>query len=150
MDYSVDKFADLEILRYEVKGFEELSLRQKKLVYFLTEAALWGRDILFDQNGAHNLCIRELLEHIYLNYKGDRETPEWNAFTVYLKRVWFSSGIHHHYSCDKFVPGFTPQYLDELITHDSSLITLNSSLFTLHSSLFNLRPRCDAKARQSG
>ena len=136
MDYSVDKFADVEILRYEVKGFEELSLRQKKLVYFLTEAALWGRDILFDQNGVHNLCIMELLEHIYLNYKGDRETPEWNAFTVYLKRVWFASGIHHHYSCDKFVPGFTPQYLDELISHLSPLFPPDSSLLTFHLSFF--------------
>ena len=133
MDYTVDKFADLQILRYEVKGFDELSLRQKKLVYFLTQAALYGRDILFDQNGIYNLRIRKLLEHLYINYNGDRETAEWNAFTVYLKRVWFANGIHHHYSCDKFVPGFTPEYLDKVIVNcqdAQQLITLHSSLLT--------------------
>ena len=131
MDYTVDKFADLQILRYEVKGFDELSLRQKKLVYFLTQAALYGRDILFDQNGIYNLRIRKLLEHLYINYNGDRETAEWNAFTVYLKRVWFANGIHHHYSCDKFVPGFTPEYLDKVIENCQDA----QQLFTLHSSL---------------
>ena len=133
MDYTVDKFADLQILRYEVKGFDELSLRQKKLVYFLTQAALYGRDILFDQNGIYNLRIRKLLEHLYINYNGDREAAEWNAFTVYLKRVWFANGIHHHYSCDKFVPGFTPEYLDKVIVNcqdAQQLITLHSSLLT--------------------
>ena len=131
MDYTVDKFADLQILRYEVKGFDELSLRQKKLVYFLTQAALYGRDILFDQNGIYNLRIRKLLEHLYINYNGDRETAEWNAFTVYLKRVWFANGIHHHYSCDKFVPGFTPEYLDKVIENCQDA----QQFFTLHSSL---------------
>lgn len=114
--YVVDQFADLQILRYRVAGFDELSLEQKILVYYLSEAALEGRDILFDQNGKYNLRIRKLLEAVYTHFKGDRSTAEFKAFEVYLKRVWFSNGIHHHYACDKFVPGFSDVYLREIMT----------------------------------
>ena len=99
-NYVVDQFADLEILRYTVPGFESLSLQQKQLLYHLSEAALMGRDIFFDQNGRYNLAIRRTLEAIYTNYKGDREDPQFKALETYLKRVWFSSGIHHHYALD--------------------------------------------------
>ena len=109
-NYMVDKFADLEILRYQVPGFESLSLRQKQLLYHLSEAALMGRDILFDQNGRYNLAIRRTLEVIYTDYKGDRENPEFKALETYLKRVWFSSGIHHHYALDKFQPEFSAEF----------------------------------------
>jgi dipeptidyl-peptidase-3 len=114
--YLVEQFADLKIMRYQVPGFDELSLQQKKLVYYLSEAALCGRDILFDQNYKYNLKIRKTLEEIYKNYKGDRQANDFKEFVVYLKRVWFSNGIHHHYSTDKFVPGFSPEYLTELIS----------------------------------
>lgn len=110
-DYNVEQFADLQILRYHVPGFESLSLQQKELVYYLTEAALQGRDILFDQNGKYNLRIRKLLEAVYTGYQGDRTTEEFKALETYLKRVWFANGIYHHYGCEKFVPGFTPEFL---------------------------------------
>lgn len=110
IDYTVEQFADLQILRYRVPGFEDLSLKQKELVYYLTEAALQGRDILFDQNGKYNLTIRRMLEAVYTGYKGDKNTPDFKAMEVYLKRVWFSNGIHHHYGSEKFVPGFTPEF----------------------------------------
>lgn len=108
--YEVDEFADLQILRYYVPGFKNLSLQQKELVYYLSMAALEGRDILFDQNNKYNLAIRRTLEAIYTNYKGDKNTEDYKAFEVYLKRVWFSSGIHHHYSQDKFLPQFSQQF----------------------------------------
>lgn len=108
---SVDRFADIQVLSYSVPGFEELSLRQKQLVYYLSEAALWGRDILFDQNGSSNLPVRRLLESVYVYAAIDRTTPDFQALEVYLKRVWFSNGIHHHYSSDKFLPGFASDYL---------------------------------------
>lgn len=111
----VEQFADLQILRYRVPGFEKLSLRQKQLIYYLSQAALEGRDILYHQNGKYNLPVRRLLEAVYVAYKGPRDTDEFRAFEVYLKRVWFANGIHHHYSCDKFVPGFTPDYLRSLV-----------------------------------
>lgn len=114
-EYQVEQFADLQILRYRVPGFEKLSLRQKQLIYYLSQAALEGRDILFHQNGKYNLPVRRLLEAVYVAYKGPRDTDEFRAFEVYLKRVWFANGIHHHYSCDKFVPGFTPDYLRSLV-----------------------------------
>lgn len=124
-DYTVEQFADLQILRYRVPGFEELSLAQKKLVYYLTEAALQGRDILFDQNGKYNLRIRRALEAIYTGYKGDRTAPDFQALEVYLKRVWFSNGIHHHYGCEKFVPGFTPEFFEQALKGaDSSTLPL--------------------------
>ena len=106
-DYTVEQFADLQILRYKVPGFEELTLKQKELIYYLTEAALEGRDILFDQNGKYNLRIRRMLEAVYTNYQGDKTTPDFKNMEVYLKRVWFSNGIHHHYGTEKFVPNFS-------------------------------------------
>lgn len=115
-DYNVEQFADLQILRYRVPGFESLSLQQKELVYYLTEAALQGRDILFDQNGKYNLRIRKMLEAVYTGYQGDRASAQFKALEVYLKRVWFSNGIYHHYGCEKFVPGFTPEYLREVLS----------------------------------
>lgn len=114
-NYIVEQFADLQLLRYRVAGFENLSLRQQELIYYLSEAALEGRDILFDQNGKHNLQIRKLLEAVYVSYSGDRNNPEFQGLEVYLKRVWFSSGIYHHYACDKFVPAFSPEFLRECI-----------------------------------
>ena len=114
-DYTVEQFADLQILRYRVPGFEDLSLKQKELVYYLTEAALQGRDILFDQNGKYNLTIRRMLEAVYTGYKGDKNTPDFKAMEVYLKRVWFSNGIHHHYGSEKFVPGFTPEFFKQAV-----------------------------------
>ena len=114
-DYTVEQFADLQILRYRVPGFEDLSLKQKELVYYLTEAALQGRDVLFDQNGKYNLTIRRMLEAVYTSYKGDRSTPDFKAMEVYLKRVWFSNGIHHHYGCEKFTPGFTPDFFRKAV-----------------------------------
>lgn len=125
-DYTVEQFADLQILRYKVHSFESLSLEQKKLIYYLSEAALEGRDILFDQNGRFNLKIRKTLEAVYVNYKGDRTDSEFVAMETYLKRVWFSSGIHHHYSTDKFVPGFSSSFFEDAIKSlDSSLLPLS-------------------------
>lgn len=126
-NYVVDQFADLQVLRYRVAGFDSLTLQQKKLVYYLSEAALQGRDILFDQNGKYNLQIRRLLETLYVHFTGDRTEGPFLALEVYLKRVWFSNGIHHHYGCDKFVPGFSAEYLKNLILHtDVSLLPLES------------------------
>lgn len=126
-NYVVDQFADLQVLRYRVAGFDSLTLQQKKLVYYLSEAALQGRDILFDQNGKYNLQIRRLLETLYVHFTGDRTEGPFQALEVYLKRVWFSNGIHHHYGCDKFVPGFSAEYLKNLILHtDVSLLPLES------------------------
>ena len=109
-NYNVDRFADIEVLRYKVPEFENLSLQQKKLIYFLTEAAILGRDILTDQNCKYNLEIRTLLENIYTNYNGDRESADFKAFEKYLKQVWFANGVHHHYSCDKFIPEFSQEF----------------------------------------
>ena len=115
-NYVVDQFADLQILRYRVPGFESLSLKQKQLLYHLSEAALMGRDILFDQNCRYNLPIRRALEAVYTGYKGDRTDPQFVALETYLKRVWFANGIHHHYAEDKFVPGFTPEFFQTCIS----------------------------------
>ena len=124
-DYTVEQFADLQILRYRVPGFENLSLQQKELVYYLTEAALQGRDILFDQNGKYNLRIRRTLEAVYTGYKGDKNTPDFKAMEVYLKRVWFSNGIHHHYGSEKFVPAFAPEFFKEaVLSVDASTLPL--------------------------
>lgn len=114
-EYKVDKFADLEILRYQVPDFEQLSLNQKKLIYFLSQAALEGRDILYDQNNKYNLAIRRTLEAIYLHYEGDKEVQEYKDLVVYLKRVWFSNGIHHHYATDKFEPAFSQAYFEQVV-----------------------------------
>ena len=124
--YTVEQFADLQILRYRVPGFERLSLRQKMLVYYLSQAALEGRDILFDQNGKYNLQIRKLLEAVYIHYQGDRTTEDFQQFEIYLKRIWFSNGIHHHYACDKLVPGFSAEYLTHLMASvDPSVLPIN-------------------------
>ena len=110
MPWSQDRFADIEVLRYEVPAFESLNLQQKQLVYHLTEAALWGRDILWDQNCKYNLVIRDICEAIYQNYKGDKESADWKAFEQYMKQIWFANGIHHHYSTAKFRPGFSQEW----------------------------------------
>jgi len=112
-----EQFADIKIMRYQIPGIEELSLDQKKLIYFLSEAALAGRDIIFDQNYKYNLSVRRTLEEILKNYQGERQTKEWIDFNVYLKRVWFSNGIHHHYSTDKFMPEFDREYMVTLINN---------------------------------
>ncbi len=108
--HSDERFADIQLLRYRVPDFENLSLRQKQLIYFLSEAALEGRDILYDQNGKYNLRIRSMLEAVYTDYRGDREDSEFVQLVVYLKRVWFANGIHHHYAADKFIPRFSPEF----------------------------------------
>ena len=124
-NYTVEQFADLQILRYQVHGFDDLTLKQKELVYYLSQAALQGRDILFDQNGRYNLIIRKMLEAVYLNYQGDRKDTNFIHMETYLKRVWFSNGIHHHYGCDKFIPGFTPEFLKaELSNVDTDKLPL--------------------------
>jgi dipeptidyl-peptidase-3 len=119
-EYVVDQFADIRVLRYQVPGFEELALKEKELVYYLTQAGLAGRDIIWDQNYRHNLEIRNALENIYTKYAGDKSTYDWNSFEVYLKRVWFSNGIHHHYSNDKIKPGFSKEYLNYLLAETNT------------------------------
>ena len=126
-DYTVDKFYDLEILRYQVPEFDSLSLQQKTLVYHLTEAALHGRDILFDQNGRYNLRIRRTLEALYTQYKGDKKSEEFVNFEKYLKRVWFANGIHHHYASDKFQPEFSQEWFvaacaEAGVTYDEAIL----------------------------
>lgn len=121
-----ERFADIQMLRYRLDGFDKLSLKQKKLVYYLSEATLWGRDITFDQHGRYNLLIRKLFECVYTHFKGDRTSPDFLAFAEYLKRLWFSNGIHHHYGCEKFEPGFSEEFLENAIKDvpDDCLITL--------------------------
>ena len=126
-NYTVDKFYDLEILRYQVPEFDSLSLQQKTLVYHLTEAALQGRDILYDQNGRYNLRIRRALEALYTQYKGDKKSEEFVNFEKYLKRVWFANGIHHHYASDKFQPEFTQEWFvnacaEAGVTYDEAIL----------------------------
>ena len=118
--YFSEQFADLKILRYQIPGFDELSFDQKKLVYYLSQAGLAGRDIMYDQNYRHNLKIRKALENIYSNYNGDKSSDEWKKFEIYLKRIWFSNGIHHHYSNDKFKPGFSANYLKKLLSETNT------------------------------
>jgi len=126
-NFFAEQFEDIKVLRYQIPGFDQLSLQQKKLVYFLTEAGLAGRDIMYDQNYRHNLSIRRALEKVYVNYKGNRDTEDWNNFEVYLKRIWFANGIHHHYSNDKFDPNFSRDYLNRLLSETGS--ELNSEAF---------------------
>ena len=126
-NFFAEQFEDIKVLRYQIPGFDQLSLQQKKLVYFLTEAGLAGRDIMYDQNYRHNLSIRRALEKIYVNYKGNRDTEDWNNFETYLKRIWFANGIHHHYSNDKFDPNFSRDYLSRLLSETGS--ELNSEAF---------------------
>ncbi|MCC8153689.1 MAG: dipeptidyl peptidase 3 [Tannerellaceae bacterium] len=125
-NYIVDQFADIQILRYQVPGFESLSLQQKRLLYHLSEAGLMGRDILFDQNGRYNLAIRRTLEAIYTNYSGDKAERQFQELEIYLKRVWFSNGIHHHYGEDKFIPGFSQEFFEnEVRKLDETLLPLS-------------------------
>lgn len=112
-DYKVDRFADIEVLRYEVPGFDDLTLQQKEMLYYLSEAAQWGRDIIWDQNGSHNLQLRRILEKIYQKYDGDRNSKDWKGFEKYMKQVWFGNGPHHHYSNDKFTPEFSEEFFQE-------------------------------------
>lgn len=121
-NFFAEKFADIQVLRYQIPGFDELSLDQKKLVYYLTEAGLAGRDIMYDQNYRHNLSIRRALENIYTNFNGDKNSENWKNFELYLKRIWFSNGIHHHYSNDKFDPDFSKEYLQTLLTQTNSVL----------------------------
>lgn len=138
--YIVDQFADLQILRYQVPGFENLSLRQKQLLYHLSEAALMGRDILFDQNGRYNLVIRRTLEAVYQYGTVDKSSADYQAFEVYLKRVWFANGIHHHYGEDKFIPGFSEAFFDAAVRSvDVSLLPLKAGE-TVDTLLARLKP----------
>ena len=122
-DYTVEEFADIKILRYQIPGWENLSLKEQKLVYYLVQAGLAGRDIMWDQNYRHNLQIREALENVYTNYNGDKDSENWSEFETYLKRVWFSNGIHHHYSNDKIKPEFDRNYFDELLAATKTQLT---------------------------
>lgn len=136
--YAGERFADIQMLRYQVPGFDELTLRQKTLIYYLSQASLLGRDILWDQNGRFNLRLRRILEAVYTHFSGDRSSADFAAFAVYMKRVWFSNGIHHHYGCEKFQPGFTQEFLhqaleqlwaDHIAMGYSSLEALEQELF---------------------
>lgn len=138
--YIVDQFADLQILRYQVPGFENLSLRQKQLLYHLSEAALMGRDILFDQNGRYNLVIRRTLEAVYQYGTVDKSSTDYQSFEVYLKRVWFANGIHHHYGEDKFMPGFSEAFFEAAVRSvDASLLPLRADE-TVDALLSRLKP----------
>ena len=121
-DSTVEQFADLRVLRYQVPGWDELSLKEQKLVYYLTQAGLEGRDIMWDQNYRHNLTIRKALENVYTNYEGDKSGADWNNFEIYLKRVWFSNGIHHHYANDKLKPDFSADYLKQLLAETNTTL----------------------------
>ena len=125
--HDVEQFADIQMIRYQVKGFEKLTLKQKTYIYYMQEAALWGRDILFDQNGRYNLQLRSAFEKIYTDYKGDRKSKDFKGFETYLKRLWFSSGIHHHYGCEKFEPQFSEKWLREALK--SVNVTLAEEIF---------------------
>ena len=115
-DYTVDRFADIEVLRYQVPDFEKLTPQQRILIYYLTEAAITGRDILWDQNGKYNLAIRDLIENVYTNYNGDKENADYKGLETYLKQIEFANGIHHHYSMDKFIPAFSQEFLKEQVS----------------------------------
>ena len=134
-NYHVDKFADIEVLRYQVPDFDKLTPRQKALVYYLTEAALYGRDIYWDQNCAVNLQLRPVLEKIYTSYKGDRNSKDWKAFEQYIKQVWFGNGLHHHYSMDKFVPGFSRDFFKK--EYKAAGFTDKKELAVLEDAIFN-------------
>ena len=140
--YMVEQFADLKVLRYQIPGWENLTLKEQKLVYYLTQAGLSGRDIIWDQNYRHNLTIRKALESVYTNFDGDKSTDEWADFEVYLKRVWFSNGIHHHYSNAKMKPGFSSDYLKAIL--DASNTVLEGEAFEV---IFN--DKDDKKVNQA-
>lgn len=136
--YAGERFADIQMLRFQVPGFDELTLRQKTLIYYLSQASLLGRDILWDQNGRFNLRLRRILEAAYTHFSGDRSSADFAAFAVYMKRVWFSNGIHHHYGCEKFQPGFTQEFLHQALEQlQAGHIALGySSLEALEQELF--------------
>lgn len=138
--WQTEQFADLKILRYQVPGFESLPAQQKRLLYYLAQAGLSGRDIIYDQNYKHNLCIRRTLEAVMRSYRGERLGKDWEAFSVYLKRVWFSNGIHHHYSTKKFKPGFDPDYFETLIRNSSAQLLPLEAGETAETLLRRLRP----------
>jgi dipeptidyl-peptidase-3 len=138
--WQTEQFADLRILRYKVPGFEELPLKQKQLLYYLSEAALSGRDIIYDQNYKHNIYIRRTLENIYKTYIGEKSGENWEAFMTYTKRVWFSNGIHHHYSTKKIEPGFDYSYFEELVRNSSSSEFPLAETETLDELLAKLKP----------
>src|SRR5215216_1099366 len=119
-EFKADRFADIQVLRYRVPGFEQLSLKQKTLVYYLYEAGLSGRDIFYDQKNAHNLTVRKTLEGILRSYRGERAGKNWDAFVVYAKQVFFANGIHHHYASAKILPGFPEEYLSNLIAQSDA------------------------------
>ena len=121
-DYSVEQFSDIKVLRYQIPGWEKLSLKEQKLVYYLTQAGLEGRDIIWDQNYRHNLTIRKALENVYQNYEGDKSSTDWNNFETYLKRIWFSNGIHHHYASNKIKPEFSSDYLKQLLSDTNTTL----------------------------
>lgn len=138
--YRVDRFADLEVLRYKVPGFEKLTLQQKKLLYYLSQAAIEGRDIIYDQNCKWNLAIRRTLEAVYTQYKGDRNSDDFKALETYLKQVWFANGIHHHYSTDKFVPGFGQEFFEKAVKSvDTRYLPLQKGE-TVNQLLANISP----------
>ncbi|HSP40077.1 MAG TPA: hypothetical protein VLN46_01505 [Gillisia sp.] len=122
-NYTVEEFADIKILRYQIPGWEDLTLKEQTLVYYLVQAGLEGRDIMWDQNYRHNLEIREALENIYSTYSGEKNGDDWKAFETYIKRVWFSNGIHHHYSNDKIKPEFSKEYFDTLLSETNTQLT---------------------------
>ena len=136
-DYIVDNFADIQVLRYKVPEFDSLSLQQKQLVYHLTEAALSGRDILWDQNGKYNLAIRDLLEQVYKNYDGAKDNADYLAFETYLKQIWFANGIHHHYSMDKFQPKFSREFLETEVAKLPKEDLPKTDLLVLYDVIFN-------------
>ena len=141
-NYVADRFADIEVLRYKVPDFEHLTLQQKQLIYHLTEAALAGRDILWDQNGKHNLAIRRLLEQVYTGFDGDKESTDYKALEKYLKQIWFANGIHHHYSMDKFTPEFSREFLAGRVA-TLPKADVPADVETLYEVIFN--PAVDAK-----
>src|SRR5690606_32682595 len=149
--YTVDQFADLRVLRYDIPGWDKLTLKEQTLVYYLVQAGLEGRDIMWDQNYRHNLTIRKALENIYQNYKGDKNTDDWKSFEIYLKRVWFSNGIHHHYSSDKIKPYFSAEFLKQLLADTGTI--LEGEAFEVifndkDTKKVNLSPKAD-NAKQS-
>ena len=131
-NYNVEQFSDIKILRYQIPGFENLELRQKKLVYFLTQAGYEGREIIYDQNYRHNLTIKRALENVYTSFEGDKTTVDWKNFEIFLKKIWFANGIHHHYSNAKFVPAFSADYLTSILKETNT--TLEGEAFDV---LFN-------------
>ena len=142
-NFQDERFADIQMLRYRLLDFESLTIRQKQLIYCLSEATLFGRDITFDQFGKYNLCIRKTLEAVYLNYNGDRLENNFRALEEYLKHVWFASGIYHHYACDKFLPlfmlviNFLPVFLKIFSAMLFQLLMLNCSLLEKESLLIH-------------